>query len=357
MIVAHLSDLHLGHRAFDRTDRGQNIRERDLAVAFARAMQALVEVAPDLVVISGDVFDRPDPPPGALVALTRGLEALHSTLPDTRVLMIAGARDTPRRSEDAGALAALDAFPNVDAATGSARTVVLSRHSTQVVLLPYRSALSSPLPAPEPDPRQRWNIVVAHGRVMKGEGGGVQLEDGRWNYVALGGHHTHRVVAPRVVYAGALERVGPSPWDEAAEEKGFVVADLSSGEVEFHPVQGRPVVAMAPTRVAPGDPEALRRRIEEVVREIPGGIDGKIVRIRLRGPRPRDLADLPAGFLAELVDRALHLSVELEEDPAAPSRSETPLRDRIRAELDADDERAARLLDRVFMPDARPGAS
>ena len=353
MIVAHLSDLHLGHRAFDRTDRGQNVRERDLAVAFARAMEELVDVAPDLVVIAGDVFDRPDPPPGALVALTRGLEALHTTLPDTRVLMVAGARDTPRRSEDSGALAALDAFPNVDAATGSARTVVLSRHSTQVVLLPYRSILSDPLPAPEPDPRQRWNIVVAHGRTMRDPGAGVLLEEGRWNYVALGGHHTHRVVAPRVVYSGALERVGPSPWDEAAEEKGFVVADLSSGEVRFHPVSGRPVVAMAPTRVPPGDPEALRRRIDEVTREIPGGIDQKIVRIRLRGPRPADLAALPPGFLAGLVDRALHLSVELEEEAPAPAPPAVPLRERIRAELGSTDEHTLRLLDRVFLPDAR----
>ncbi len=350
MIVAHLSDLHLGHRAFDRTDRGQNVRERDLAVAFSRAMQALVEVAPDLVVVSGDVFDRPDPPPGALVALTRGLEALHSTLPDTRVLMIAGARDTPRRSEDAGALAALDAFPNVDAATGSARTVVLSRYSTQVVLLPYRSALTEPLPAPEPDPRQRWNVVVAHGRLLRGEGGGIPLEEGRWDYVALGGQHTYRRVADRVVYAGALERVGPSPWDEAAEEKGFVVADLSSGAIDFHPVAGRPVVAMAPTRVPPGDPEALQRRIEEITREIPGGIDQKIVRVRLRGPRPDDLVSLPPGFLADLVDRALHLSVELEDDPREPVGSVAPLRDRVVAALGTADDERARLLERVFLP-------
>lgn len=353
MIVAHLSDLHLGHRAFDRTDRGQNVRERDLAIAFSRAMEALVEVAPDLVVVSGDVFDRPDPPPGALVALTRGLEALHSTLPDTRVLMVAGARDTPRRFEDAGALAALDAFPNVDAATGTARTVVLSKHSTQVVLLPYRSALTEPLPAPEPDPRQRWNIVVAHGRAMRGPGSGVPIEDGRWDYVALGGHHTFRRVAPRVVYAGALERVGPSPWDEAAEEKGFVVADLSAGTVEFHPVPGRPIVAFAPTRVPPGDPAALQKRIEELTREIPGGIDQKIVRIRLRGPRPADLAALPSGFLAGLVDRALHLSVELEEDPREPIASQIPLRDRVFAGIADTDSRAARLLDRVFL--AGPG--
>ncbi|MEJ2538906.1 MAG: DNA repair exonuclease [Gemmatimonadota bacterium] len=354
MIVVHLSDLHLGHRAFSRSERGQNVRERDLAVAFQRAMEATVEEAPDLVLISGDVFDRPDPPPGALVALTRGLEALHSRLPETRVLMVAGARDTPRREEDPGALAALDAFPNVDAASSRARTVVLTGHSAQVVLLPYRSTLSRPWPAPDPDPRRRWNVVVAHGRVTETPGPGVVLDPSRWDYLALGGLHSFRRIGARAAYAGALERVGPAPWEEAAEEKGFVVADLASGEVRFRPVPGRPVVAMAPTRIPPGDPAALESRILEVTREIPGGIEGKIVRIRLAGPRPRDLRGLEPGFLAALADRALHLSIEFEEDGGSPA-AEPPLLERARDALESTDGRARVLLERVLVGEGGGG--
>lgn len=347
MIVAHLSDLHLGHRAFSRIERGQNVRERDLAAAFQRAVDAVIEEAPDLVLVSGDVFDRPDPPPGALVALTRGLEALHAALPGSRVLMVAGARDTPRRTDDAGALAALDAFPNVDAAAGRARTVILSGHSAQVVLLPYRSALSEPRPAPEPDPRQRWNLVVAHGRVETGTGG-IPLDDPRWDYVALGGMHSFRQVGPRAAYAGALERIGPAPWDEAAEEKGFVIADLSERTLRFSPVKGRPVVDMAPTRVPPGDPVALQARIREVTREMPGGIDGKIVRVRVKGPRPEDVRGMEPGFLAALVDRALHLSLEFEEDAGEDRESGPGFRDLALAALDGEDGRARALLDRLL---------
>ncbi len=347
VIVVHLSDLHLGHRAFSRSERGQNVREQDLAVAFQRAVEATVAEGPDLVLISGDVFDRPDPPPGALVALTRGLEALHSELPGTRVLMVAGARDTPWRDEDSGALAALDSFPNVDAASSRARTVVLSGHSAQVVLLPYRSTLSRPWPAPDPDPRRRWNLVVAHGRVTGTEGPGVVLDPDRWDYLALGGLHSFQRVGERAAYAGALERVGPAPWEEAAEEKGFVVADLTSGSIRFQPVPGRPVVAMAPTRVPGGDPAALQSRILEVTREIPGGIDGKIVRIRLAGPLPGDLRGLEPGFLAALADRALHLSIEFEED-AAPGKPALPVMDRALSALDSTDERARALLEQVL---------
>ena len=225
--------------------------------------------------------------------------------------------------------------------------MVLSGHSAQVVLIPYRSTLSRPWPAPDPDPRRRWNLVVAHGRVTGADGPGVVLDPDRWDYLALGGLHSYQRVAERAAYAGALERVGPAPWEEAAEEKGFVVADLSTGSLRFRPVPGRPVVAMAPTRVAPGDPAVLQSRILEVTREIPGGIDGKIVRIRLAGPLPGDLRGLEPGFLASLADRALHLSIEFEGD-GAPGPVEPSITDQALAALDSTDDRARTLLERVL---------
>lgn len=351
MIVAHLSDLHLGHRAFDRTEGGQNLRELDLAAAFQRAVDELIRLGPDVIVVAGDVFDRPDPPPGALVTLTRGLERLGAELPDTPVLMAGGARDTPRRPGDSGALAAMDAFPHVEAATSTARSVLFRDRSLQVQLLPHRAVHRGPAPVMEPDPRARWNVLVAYGR-LAGEDGpdesAVTVDPSEWDYVALGSAHTHRVVRPGVAYAGALERVGPAPWLEAVEEKGFVTVELETGRLRFHAVPGRPVVALAPTRVPPGDPEALRARLAEVVREVPGGIDGKIVRIRLKGPTPADLAALAGPFLMDLSRRALHLSVEVE-DPTSVVPMPAPLIERVRAALgDAAPAGAVALAERVL---------
>ena len=126
MIIAHLSDLHLGFRAYGRVDRGTDMRERDVAAAFERAVQQLIKLRPD-VVVAGDVFDRPDPPASAVVALARGLEAMNTALPETRVLMVAGPRDTPRRPGDPGALAVLDTFANVDAVTARTHTIEIDR--------------------------------------------------------------------------------------------------------------------------------------------------------------------------------------------------------------------------------------
>lgn len=337
MIVAHLSDLHLGYRGLGRWDHGVNVRERDIARAFQSAVERVIEARPALVVITGDVFDRPDPSAQALVTLTRGIEALSTALPETPVHLVAGARDTPRRVGDSGALAALDAFPNVEAATSIPRTIHYEHLSLHVQLLPHRAVRAESQPLIEPDPRARFNVLAAYGQVRDDPGlANLEVDPQGWSYVALGSEHDMRAVAPRVSHAGALERVGPTPWREAGQDKGFLLVDLETGERRFERIPGRAVVALAPTRAPRAAEAALRYRFAEVVREIPGGIAGKIVRVRLRGPRPGDLAAL-AGVLPDLSSAALHLSVEVEDQGGAPS-ADMPLDllEHARACLDAD---------------------
>lgn len=362
MIVAHLSDLHLGFRAYGRVERGVDVRERDVAAAFDRAVQEVVSLAPQVVVVSGDVFHRPDPPAGAVVALARGLEGLRASLPDTPVLMVAGPRDTPRRPGDPGALAVLDTFPNVEAATGLPRSLLLERLGLHASLIPYRAAVRDPAALPEPDPRVRWNLLVLHGRVGSLEDDGVFVDPADWDYVALGGEHRHRRLTPRVQYAGSLERVALDPWDEAADEKGFVMVDLESGESSFHAIPGRPVAALAPIRLSPGDPERLRRRVEEVTREVPAGIEGKIVRLRLEGVEPEELLALQGELLTGLRRRALHLAVEAGRELRLPTEAWVPedapgrLREALATEVARDGHRGDAVTDlvRALVPEEPP---
>jgi len=312
MIIAHLSDLHLGFRAYARMKGGMDVRERDVVGAFERAVQEIIRVGPHLIVVSGDVFDRPEPPAGALVALARGLEGLRAALPDTTVLMVAGPRDTPRIDEDPGAMAVLEAFPNVEAATGSARSVFLEELGVHACLVPHRAAVGRRRAVVEPDLRARWNVLVLHAAASGSRGRPFPVDLDEWDYVALGGEHRRRSLGSRAHYAGSLERVSLDPWDEAAEEKGFIVADLESGEVGFKVIPGRAVAALEPIRVRPGEPERLRAKVLEVIGEVPGGIDGKIVRLRLDGVGPRDLLALQGRDLHDLRQRALHLAVEAE---------------------------------------------
>jgi DNA repair exonuclease SbcCD nuclease subunit len=354
VIIAHLSDLHLGFRAYGRVERGVDVRERDVAAAFERAIQEVMKIAPGVVVIAGDVFDRPDPPAGAVVALARGLEVLRAALPETPVLMVAGPRDTPRREGDPGALAVFDTFPNVEAATGLVRSILFEKLGLHACLVPHRAVTRHPPVPPEPDPRMRWNLLVLHAQQTGRAEEGVHVDPGEWSYVALGGEHRREKVAPRVRYCGSLERVALDPWEEAADEKGFLTTDLESGRVEFHAIPGRPVVALAPVKVGRSDAARLRRRVSEVTAEVPGGIVGKIVRLRLEGAEPADLLALQGEPLRELRARALHLAVEAGRELRTPADAWLPvdapslLREAVAAELQRDgqlDSDAAALID------------
>jgi DNA repair protein SbcD/Mre11 len=341
VIVAHLSDLHLGFRAYGRVESGTDIRERDVTAAFERAIQEIVRIRPEVVVVAGDVFDRPTPPAGAVVALARGLEGLRSSLPETLVLMVAGPRDTPRRPGDPGALAVLDTFPNVEAATGLTRSILMDRLDLHACLVPYRAASRHPPALPEPDPRRRWNLLVLHGAMRSAGEAGVHVDPAEWDYVALGGEHRRRSFGPHAAFSGSLERVALDPWDEAADEKGFLTVDLDSGVSSFHAIPGRAVVALAPVKVPSGDPEGLRRRVREITGEVPGGITGKIVRLRLEGASPTDLLALQGAPLSELRQAALHLAVEAGKDvrvtaPTPSAAAAQLLREAVEAELARD---------------------
>jgi len=364
VIIAHLSDLHLGFRAYGRVDRGTDMRERDVSAAFERAVRQLIKLRPDVVVVAGDVFDRPDPPASAVVALARGLEAMNTAMPETRVLMVAGPRDTPRRAGDPGALAVLDTFANVDAVTARTHTIEIKRLGLHACLVPYRAVVRSAPALPDPDPRMRWNLLVMHAEAARGGDEGILIDPAEWDYVALGGEHRRTKLSDRVRYPGSLERVALDPWSEAADEKGFLTIDLESGHVAFHTIPGRPVVALAPVKVGPGDPERIRRRVNEVLGEVPGGITDKIVRLRLQGARPHDLLALQGDPLRIFRGEALHLAVEAGKDidvPAAawlPVEAARQVRAGVFAELEHDGRRTEdlRRLVEELVPDDAPTA-
>lgn len=317
MILAHLSDLHLGFRAFERRDRGRNVREVDVARAFQAAIKKMRDIEPQVVLMAGDIFDRPEPTQGAMVALARGLATLREALPETKVLMVAGSRDTPHRPGDPGALATFDAFPGVEVATARRRVVHLPDLDFHAVLVPHRSAISIEAEAVTPDPEATWNVVLAYGDVTAADGSGVAVRADEWDYVALGHRHSRVALRENVQYSGSLERVGAAPWEEAVAEKGFLSFDLDAGVSTFHPVAGRPVVSLEPIIFEPARKARLRERVREVLEEVPGGIGGKIVRLRIQGLGPGDL-DQIQRLLHDYRRQALHLEVSLEDAPGPP---------------------------------------
>lgn len=319
MRLVHLSDLHLGFRAYFHLERGWNRRERDIASAFLAALEEAARHRPDLVLITGDIFDGPNPPSTAFLTVHRALSRLRRRFPDIPVLIIAGERDSPRSPADPGPVAVLDSLPGVEAAAGAPRSVHLRAFDAHALLIPFRAAAGPPRPEVRPDPSARWNLLLIRGR-PSGSGNGIQIDPSDWNYVAVGGDHRPVAYGPNVRTAGAPERPGTCPWEEATEERGFLIFDLASGEAEFHPITGRPVVDLAPVRVTSEDPEAGTRRLREVLHGVPGGVEGKIVRARLRGEIVAPGDGLSQGLLDAVLRRAAHLEVHME----PPSSADEP---------------------------------
>jgi len=90
MRVLHTSDWHLGKRLgrFDRLAESATVLERVCALAEERDV--------DLVIVSGDVFDRPSPPIDALEVGLRTLVRLGEGRP---VVAVAGNHDSPELFE------------------------------------------------------------------------------------------------------------------------------------------------------------------------------------------------------------------------------------------------------------------
>ena len=75
MKVAIISDLHLGFRQY-----GSMEREEDFYRQFFNVCKEIKEHKPEIVIIAGDLFDKPNPTPAAINAYREGIGNLNSIL-------------------------------------------------------------------------------------------------------------------------------------------------------------------------------------------------------------------------------------------------------------------------------------
>lgn len=337
MRLVHLSDLHLGFRQYQRqTPAGINQREADVAQAFARAVDRLVALAPDLIVIGGDVFHTVRPTNTTILHAFRQFGRLVDALPTTPIVIAAGNHDMPRSTEticllrlfEQGFAPRADGTPPILVADREARRFRFPQLDCSVLAVPDLPPGSVDL---APDPASRHNVLVLHGEVQGAlpaadapERAALQIPVAAvtrpgWDYVALGHYHVCTRVADHVWYSGSLEYTSTNPWGELAEErraglagKGMIERDLRTGAQEVHPLPPtRPVLDLPPVAGAGLEAAALDARIAMAVDAIPGGIDGKVVRLLVRDV-PRHVArDLDHKALRDLQRRALHFHLDL----------------------------------------------
>lgn len=315
MRLVHFSDLHLGYRQYQRlTPGGVNQREADVARAMQRAVDQTIALAPDVVVLAGDIFHTVRPTNPAILFAFQQFSRLTQALPRAIVVIVAGNHDVPRAVETGGILRLFVPL-GIHVVDQRAERLSFPDRDLSILAVPD---VPGERPALTPDPAARVNVLVLHGEIE-----GVipltadapdrsatvvttrELGAERWSYVALGHYHVYRNVAPNAYYSGALEYTSSNIWGELAEErqtgvpgKGVIVHDLDSGAHAFQPLDpARAFVDLPPISARGLTALDVDARIRAAVDGCPGGIEDRVVRLVVR--------DLPRHVARELDHRAL----------------------------------------------------
>jgi DNA repair exonuclease SbcCD nuclease subunit len=338
MKLAHLADLHLGFRQFDRqTSKGANQREVDVAEAFKRAVDDILEQEPDLIVIAGDLFHSVRPTNAAILYCFRQLHRLRTGLPNAPIVVIAGEHDTPRSTETGSILRLYEAL-GVEIAVEDARRIVLPKLDCAVLAVPQQALAQADRPALRPEPGgPTLNVLVTHG-VYGGLGeergtmeyGGAELTrellaPEKWDYIALGHYHTAQSVATNAWYAGSLEYLPPNPWgqlqDEAAQRaasrgkkerrgKGYLLVELPGARVTFRPIEpSRRHIDLPYIQGAGLNAKELDALIAERVGAVK--VDDQIVRLVVWDVERATARDLDHAAIRACKARALNFHLDL----------------------------------------------
>lgn len=261
MILAHLSDLHLGYRiAHSKGGRlapdGTPQRELDIYQSFLNAVKIIEDHGADCILVAGDVFDTIAPPTRAKDVALEGFGRLARIAP---VLVVAGNHETPLSTS---VLSPVVIFRHLGGRGVYALTAAEMSRRPEIgrVVIPGGVTVSG-VPEtqaslgliPDPDPDAKWNVLLLHGEVEGSIPNSPGLESlsearilqGGWDYVALGHYHVRSDLWPSGGYSGSTDYVSTDIWAEARSgvPKSVSFYDLESRTRTIVPIPGvRPVV-------------------------------------------------------------------------------------------------------------------
>ena len=329
MRVVHISDLHLGFRQYQRlTPSGINQREADVAGSVLRAVTQIIRLAPDLIVVGGDVFHSVRPSNPAILHAFRAFSALREQLPETPIVMVAGNHDAPRTTET-GCILRLFREIGVHVADAKAELFTFPSRALAVLAVPDVPGIDRP-PLTPPEGFEH-TVLVMHGEIAgvlpahaaSADRAAIEipvteLHADAWSYIALGHYHVYREIAPRAYYSGSVDYTSSNPWGELREEreqgvpgKGFIEHNLVTGAHRFHPVPpSRPLVDLEPIDASGMGAAEVNAALRVRVNSAPGGIDDRVVRASVYNVPRHIVHDLDHDALREYRKRAMNFHLD-----------------------------------------------
>ncbi len=319
MRLVHISDTHLGAAGFSRrvSPLGINQREEDICNSFISAIDSILELKPDVVIHSGDLFNSVRPTNRIINLAIRQL--LRLTSADIPVIIISGNHDTPKQRGVGSVFSIFEVFPGIKLVYQD-RYEKIRIKDTAVHAVPHclsAAAFQSELEKIEIDKEASFNLLTLHGVVSgirefsMGELSELEIPSSLFkkgfDYVALGHYHRYTKLEEKIFYAGSTERLSLAELDQ---EKGFVEVDLSSGEIKFHKVPTRPMIELQAIKADGKNPDQILKEIEERIEQ--GDVDDKIVRLRVKQIPAYVYNSLDFRRLSELKARAFYFDLKFE---------------------------------------------
>lgn len=252
MRILHFSDTHLGFNDLEIVNEaGINQREADFYDAFTQIIDVILQIKPDYVIHTGDLFHRPHPSNRAISFSLSQLKRL--SVAQIPTIIIAGNHSTPRTRSASPILAALRTLDHIYPVFEERYEKVIF-DNINFHCIPHINDEASNLAAIEECEasvdQNKYNIMMLHCSVgaqfmMEEYGERVYPRDKealfeRMDYVALGHWHGFGSVGKHsnVYYAGSSERTSSG---DARNDKGYALVTLDENlEVAFHPITLRP---------------------------------------------------------------------------------------------------------------------
>ncbi len=289
MLLAHVSDTHLGYRQYNLDER-----ENDFSRVFEEFVDKVIEDHVEVVIHSGDFFDSFKPSVKALYTAKKQLARLNER--GIKVYTVLGDHDFPKRGGMPPHMLFEDGLTLLGVKKGGEirRGCVIESDGKEVYVggvtnmtIRYKNVLLDELSKLMAEgSRYRKSVVVMHQALDVYMGYDFQLTLNEIpvgaSYYAMGHLHGRRKMTLGngvLAYAGSTEITRRDEIEEWRRNgKGFYLVDLSGSEIDVQPVS----LEVRPQFEVEVSYDSLKEDVMRALEEFMGK-DKPVVHVRVRG--------------------------------------------------------------------------
>lgn len=328
MKIVHMADSHLGFTSYSRVDKhGRNVVEGLFYQGFEQAVAKIIEINPDAVVHSGDVFHHVRPGIRPLYHFKVGLEKLQKA--GIPVILISGNHDSPKSFAGTSPFVIYQGMKGVHISR-KYEYEFFEEGDYKFHCIPFCLDSSDYTTQFSKIETSGKDVLVMHGLVESLRNrklhtvGEHELNDSLlkkdFDYIALGHYHARARIATNAWYSGSLEYFN---FGEARDEKGLLLVDLETGEVKPVEVRPRYMADLEPLDCSGLSTEMISERLMELCD--PGVIKDKIVRVNLTNVDRSAYKNVNQASINRLISPALYLKVRVDFAEEKERRDREPI--------------------------------